>query len=274
MTPLIHPTAKTLLDTFQRELPQSLLLHGEPGVGLFTVASWVAGKDTSTTLHPKNAKGERDDAGGSIGVEAVRNLYESTRSKSTRRRVVIIDNAERMSHGAQNAFLKLLEEPNATTHFILTSHQPQQLLPTIRSRVQAVHVHPVTNEQTATLLKTLGVSDQTKRAQLQFVAAGLPAELTRLATDAEYFEKRAGIIADARDFLQGEAYQKLLVANKYKGDRTAALQLVRSCTGILRRSLSAKPQQGLVSQLDRLLATEERLLRNQNVALQLARCVL
>lgn len=274
MKPLLHPAAETLLAACQRELPQSLLLHGEPGIGLFTIASWLAGRNASAELHPTNAKGERDDTGGTIGVEAVRELYESTRSKNTRRQVVVIDNAERMSHGAQNAFLKLLEEPNAKTHFILTAHRPQELLPTIRSRVQAVYINPVTRGQTEALLKTLGITDPTKRAQLQFAAAGLPAELTRLATDTEYFAARAGIIADARDFLQGDTYKRLLIANKYKADRAAALRLVRGCMAILRRSLSAKPQQAHVGQLDKLLSTEERLLRNQNVALQLARCVL
>jgi len=62
-----------------------------------------------------------------------------------RRKVFVIGDAERMvpqasSPEAANAFLKLLEEPPASTTFILTSSEPSSLLPTIRSRVVAFRV--------------------------------------------------------------------------------------------------------------------------------------
>jgi DNA polymerase-3 subunit delta' len=62
-----------------------------------------------------------------------------------RRKVFVIGDAERMvpqasSPEAANAFLKLLEEPPASTTFILTSSEPTLLLPTIRSRVVAFRV--------------------------------------------------------------------------------------------------------------------------------------
>jgi DNA polymerase III subunit delta' len=53
-------------------------------------------------------------------------------------RVVIIDPAEDMNAAAANALLKNLEEPPARTIFILISHRSGRLLPTIRSRCQAV----------------------------------------------------------------------------------------------------------------------------------------
>ena len=62
-----------------------------------------------------------------------------------RRKIFVIGDAERMvpqasSPEAANAFLKLLEEPPASTTFILTSSEPSALLPTIRSRVVAFRV--------------------------------------------------------------------------------------------------------------------------------------
>jgi DNA polymerase III subunit delta' len=64
-------------------------------------------------------------------------------------KVFIIGDAERMvsqegADQAANAFLKLLEEPNANTHIILTSSEPGALLPTIRSRAVAVRVPRLT----------------------------------------------------------------------------------------------------------------------------------
>ena len=68
-----------------------------------------------------------------------------------RRKVLVVGDAHRMasqegSEQAANAFLKLLEEPPADTTIILTSSEPGALLPTIRSRVVAVRVGPVAEE--------------------------------------------------------------------------------------------------------------------------------
>ena len=52
------------------------------------------------------------------------------------RRIVLIEDADRMNETAQNKFLKTLEEPPSDTTFILISGQPRFLLPTIQSRCQ------------------------------------------------------------------------------------------------------------------------------------------
>ncbi|HWP02110.1 MAG TPA: hypothetical protein VNL96_01495 [Gemmatimonadaceae bacterium] len=62
-----------------------------------------------------------------------------------RRKVFLVGDAERMvqQEGAEyaaNAFLKLLEEPPPDTFILVTSSQPQALLPTIRSRLVALRV--------------------------------------------------------------------------------------------------------------------------------------
>lgn len=269
----IHPATKKTLERLADNLPQPLLLSGEKGVGLFTIASWLAGSNIADEIFPKDTKGQRDDHTGTISVDAVRHLYEQTRTKFTKRQVFIIDNADRMSHGAQNAFLKLLEEPNAHIHFLLTSHYPEKLLPTIRSRVQHTFIQPITAEQSATFIESLNINNPTKKAQLQFIATGFPAELARLSENEESFLKQAEIFGNARDFLQGNAYQKLLIIQKCKGDRSRAIQLLDSTVHILRRSISSHPQQSSISQLDQLLAVRERLSTNQNIALQLARLV-
>ncbi len=272
--PILHPATKRTIDSLVRALPQSLLLSGQAGVGLMTTATHIAGSSLAGRVSPEDAKGQPDSENGTISIEAVRGLYEQTRAKYTRRQTIIIDNAERMSRGAQNAFLKLLEEPNEHIYFILTSHQPGQLLPTIRSRVQHVAILPVTPEQTASFITSLSVDDKTKQAQLQFIASGLPAELVRLVGDDEHFAARAAVVGDARDFLQGDTYQKLLVIQKYKASRTGALQLIDSAMHLLRRTLSAQPQPALVTKLDHLLSAKERIAANQNITLQLAVFVL
>ena len=76
----------------------------------------------------------------SITVDQVRALsatFSKTPSLSARR-VVVIDAVDDMERSGANALLKNLEEPPAGTIFLLVSHAPGRLLPTIRSRCRTL----------------------------------------------------------------------------------------------------------------------------------------
>lgn len=269
---LIHQVSRKHLDAFSGNLPQSLLLHGKNGVGLGTIARFLAGKELAELLQPTDTKGNTD-SGGTISIEAIRRLYEQTKTKQTSKRVIIIDNAERMSKGAQAGFLKLLEEPNGATHFILTAHEPELLLSTIRSRVQEVAFLPLPAAESDAFIAAQ-VSDPQKCLQLAFIAGGLPAEITRLLADSSYFAQKAKIITDARTLLQADTYQKLRLVHSYRSSRDEALQLIDGATAIIKHTLAAKPQQTLVHQLSQLLEAKEQIASGFNIPLTLARIVL
>jgi DNA polymerase III subunit delta' len=274
MNSILHPLSENHIIKIINDLPQSLLLNGEKGVGLLTIAKEIAGKNTSSIIEPKNTKGEVDSENGTISIEVIRELYVQTRSKSTKKQIVIIDNAEQMSRGAQAAFLKLLEEPNAHTHFILTSHNPDLLVATIRSRLQRLYIQPLTKTQTEKYIHDLKIDDATKQKQLEFIAPGLPAELTRLALDTVYFAKQAEIMKDAREFISATTYQKLVLINKYSSNRPYTLQFLDSIILLARRVISTKPQSSLIIELERILEVKERIEANQNIRLQLGAVVL
>lgn len=271
----MHPTSDALLSKVTVHLPHALLLSADEGVGLGTIAREVASthsKHATIVLPEKDDKVDLEK--GSITVDSIRRLYSATRTKQTGSRIIVIDYAERMSHQAQNAFLKLLEEPAEGTSFILASHEPGKLLPTIRSRVQHVELRRITTEQSNTLLDSLAITDATKRSQLLFMASGLPAELIRLHQDEEYFAQRVAIMRDARTFLQGTSYDKLLVAQAHKDDRPKTLLMLKDCTKIIEHSLKVQPQAKLIKQLDRLSTTYDILEANGNIRLQLLMLVL
>lgn len=69
-------------------------------------------------------------------------------------RVVIVDSIDDANNNAANALLKLLEEPPAQTLFLLVSHAPTRLLPTIRSRCQALRCEPLGQEDLGLVLQT------------------------------------------------------------------------------------------------------------------------
>jgi DNA polymerase III subunit delta' len=272
--PIFHPTSELTLTLMMKNLPQSLLITGLVGVGLGTIANYIAleiGDVTFTVLPEKDEKVDLEK--GVISVDSIRRLYMQTRSVQIGKLVIVIDYAERMGHQAQNAFLKLLEEPGKGIYFILATHTPSKLLPTITSRVQAFGVRPITHQQSEGILDELGIKAVQKRSQLLFMADGLPAELTRLAGDETYFESRAGIVRDARDLLQAPTYKKLVIAQGYKDNREGVLMLLTDASNILRRSISEKPSDNLIKQIDGLLYAYKQIQANGNIRLCLARLV-
>lgn len=79
----------------------------------------------------KNASGKPIN---NITVEQIREVIDKTSTKSTSSRFFIFKNAEKMQIQAENASLKLFEEPKVNYHFILFTTSKEALLPTIRSR--------------------------------------------------------------------------------------------------------------------------------------------
>ncbi|MCB1384232.1 MAG: DNA polymerase III subunit delta' [Notoacmeibacter sp.] len=71
-------------------------------------------------------------------------------------RIVIIDSADDMNTNAANALLKSLEEPPRATLFILISHSPGRLLPTIRSRCQVHRFSPLGSDVLEQVLASIG----------------------------------------------------------------------------------------------------------------------
>lgn len=274
MSLAIHPLTEKFTKAFLQNPPHALLITGPYGIGASTLAAHIAKQLSRTTLVVLPEKNDVIDLDkGTITVELVRRLYEQTRTRSDNR-VVLIDYAERMAPTAQNAFLKLLEEPTPGTMFILVSHEPSKLLATIRSRTQHLEMHAITNDQSQQLLDSLGVIDPKKRIQLLYMANGLPAELTKLAADQTYFEQGAEIVRDAKAILQSDPYNKLLIAHKYKDDRPAALKLLEVTMNMLRQTLPGESPAINSKRLETLLEIYEKISSNGNIRLQIARAVL
>jgi DNA polymerase-3 subunit delta' len=141
-------------------LPPSLVFAGPPEAGTREIA--IATAQAINCLSPKGEEESRDACGvcaactriargshpdvllvepgenGSIKIDQVREVIERAgyRPFEGRRRVVIIDEADAMQAPAQNALLKVLEEPPPSTAFILVTGRPDMLLPTVQSRCQ------------------------------------------------------------------------------------------------------------------------------------------
>jgi DNA polymerase-3 subunit delta' len=105
---------------------------------------------------PKDAAKPDEALARSITIAQVRSLQPlfATKPSLSSRRVVVIDSIDDLERGGANALLKNLEEPPAGTIFLLVSHAPGQLLPTIRSRCRLLRFEPLPAEQVAAILRS------------------------------------------------------------------------------------------------------------------------
>jgi len=105
---------------------------------------------------PKDADKPEAGLARSIPIAQVRSLIGSfsTKPSLSTRRVVVIDAIDEVERpGAANALLKVLEEPPQGTIFLLVSHAPGRLLPTIRSRCRLLRFEALPATDVATVLR-------------------------------------------------------------------------------------------------------------------------
>jgi DNA polymerase III subunit delta' len=123
-----------------------------------------------------------------ITIEQIRELSEhaSYAPREGRRRVFVIDPADRMNLPAQNALLKTLEEPPGSAVLILVASRPHVLLPTVRSRCFAVRFAAMHTADLAAALEERG----TPRAEA-LVRAALSDGRPRLAATLDVEARRA-----------------------------------------------------------------------------------
>ncbi len=262
---LLAPSDRTLLDGYVKQPSHALLLGGGEGSGLATIAMSLA---LELVEKPSAIEHINPDEKGTISIETVRSLYNDTRSIHKHAHVIVVDDVDGMSREAQNAFLKLLEEPTVNTYFILTSHQPQLLLPTISSRAQHVGLHLVSHANCLKLLSTLGVHDEITQQRMMFIAEGLPAELTRLAADKVYFEEQSEYVRAARALMSAPLYERIVLLNAYN-DRTKAVMLMRVLSRVITFMLARNSDDKLLKAAEVTEQTAVRLAANGHVKTQL-----
>ena len=155
-------------------VPQALLFSEPEGVGKATLAKAFAKAILQSTKqdHPDLSILTPEGKSLTHPIENIRTLiddlalppYEATR------KIVLIEDAERMLPYAANALLKILEEPPVYGHLILTSSHPDKLLPTILSRCTEIPFQPLSKADILTYLSSH--SNRTDLDQLATLSQG------------------------------------------------------------------------------------------------------
>lgn len=160
-----------------------------------------------------------------ILVKAVRDLERESNFRPVEgaARVFIIEQAECLNppaankDSAANALLKTLEEPSPTTHIILITSRPSGLLPTIRSRCQAVRFAPLAAEELETFLVKQGKRAGVEAQLAAQLASGRPGVALGLNLDT-YRARREAMLGVVEALASGGDRVRLLRAAEELGD--------------------------------------------------------
>ena len=172
------------------------MFAGPDRVGKFLVAKEFADSLTGdSSTDTRLLEPESEETGGvikekMIPVESIRDLraFLSSYPSRGRFRVGIVRDAHRLTEGAQNALLKMLEEPVDTALVVLITHEPGRILGTVQSRCHRVSFEPVSEE-----LITLGMRElfpDGTAVEPFFFSLGRPGLPLSAAADPKSFEKK------------------------------------------------------------------------------------
>jgi len=136
----------------EEELPQAILLHGDTGCGKTTLARIVAKKFKIDALDIMEI-----DSANFRGIDTVRDIGKKIKFQpiNSDARMWIIDEVQKMTSDAQNAFLKILEEPVKNRFFMLCTTDPQKLIAPLQGRCIKLKVNPLSDSQMIELLSTI-----------------------------------------------------------------------------------------------------------------------
>jgi DNA polymerase-3 subunit delta' len=276
---ILHPETARQLESFIARPSHALLLSGPRGAGkrslVMVLAAELLGIHSNITEHPYvHIISEPDSK--SIGIEAIRKLehFLSLKVPGENRtdRVVLIENSDKLTHEAQNALLKTLEEPPKGTVLLLTADSILSLLPTVRSRSQHIPVLTPSKEQ---LQKHISQYPNVEFNLAYSISGGLPGLMFELLADKDHPLRLAA--KHAREILGKSVYERLLEVDSLAKDQVAArnlLFILQQMASIQLRALAGVPATRWQAVLAASYEAEASLLQNAQAKLVMTNLML
>lgn len=234
---------------------QSYLFSGPESVGKFTLAKNFAKcliNSTGTTLLYSNVadadfdskkiildliiiEPEREEKKGitkekDIKIENVRDAQKELTlfPYQGKYKVLIINNAHRMTEEAQNALLKILEEPNTTSVIILVTSEENKILSTLKSRCQKIRFNCVSAEEIKKFLAKEKIS-----AEVISLSFGKPGLALIMEENEEELDFRRQSLGDLKEIQKAGINQRLKMAEELARNVPRAVQELEFWTQIL-----------------------------------------
>lgn len=223
---------------FAARIARFLVTHGGAGSGqgiaLDDPGDGAADRLVAAGNHPeiirmaRQQKDKAKDLARNITVDQVRQMIRQLHLSLAMGdwRVVIVDAVDDLETDGANALLKTLEEPPAKTLFLLVSHSPGRLLPTIRSRCRTLRFQPVERDaMTAWLHDYRPMLDMAAVRAIVAASGGVPGKALALVdSDVASMERKLLAIATTGD--HGNRLREALAREVGGASNRARLELV------------------------------------------------
>lgn len=240
---VIHPASQSALEHFQSAPSHAIMLAGSQGLGKTHIAATIAAHLLATdraalTNHAyyREVMPVRD----TITIEQIRELIGFFRlvvpGTGAIKRIAVVQDADKLGLEAQNALLKLLEEPPEGSVLVLTSSRMQSLLPTIRSRVQIISVQPPSEKALVSHFESQG--HQTADIQHALLRAGGNIAEASLLLEGST-EETDNSLQLVKQALGGNSYARLLMVDGLTKHKEQATRFVDTLLQVATVSLEA-----------------------------------
>ncbi len=208
------------------KLCQTYIIHAPEGMGKKTIFKYIASlilceefsscgkcpscKSLETMSHPDLVELKRDSDKASIGVENVRDIKSEvyTRPVMSNYKVVAVHEAHLATVAAQNAMLKMIEEPPEKVVFFLLCDTLSPILATVLSRAVVIELKPLCEND---MKKIFSHSAESFEISL---AGGNPGKLIKLKEDLGYAALRDEVIDAFSSLTSEDSYAPYLAAEK------------------------------------------------------------
>lgn len=256
------------------------LFHGPEKVGKFSVALEFCQKLTGEAgqINPDIiiVKPEIEEKKGiikqkDITVEKIKDLGRQIALSSYfgKYKTVIIDEADRLNRSAQNALLKILEEPPEKAILILVAKNKEKLLPTIISRCQRVRFNLVGNNDAEKMIP----AGAKNKEELLFWFMGRPGMMQEFLSDPAKLKAFKESESELRKIFSQNASDKFALAQELAKDEGQLLEKLNLWIFLLRSWLlsgeNSISKEKIISLLDKIFAAMDTL-RETNSSTKLA----
>jgi len=245
--PILHHTTATLIKEVISSPPNSLGLVGPSGIGRKTLAQWIIRNivgDPNLILEENQycmLIGTENKI--SIKIEQIKSINEfvklKTTGKNSLRRFVVIEDADLLTQDAQNALLRLLEEPPLDTMIILLIQNLQEILPTILSRLQTISVKKPSKDQ----IKAGFDINPKDFDRIYALADGLPGLLQSISDDPDNHSLVTSF-ARVRELLSKTTFERLVTINELSSDKKTTKDLLDVLTRLSKISIDSAAKKG------------------------------
>lgn len=268
---LVESTTRVQLESIATNPAHAVLLGGEAHIGKHLIARAIAaellGVPTEFLDKTSNFR-EIQTVKGVLPIESIRNAVSFfslvVPGRRVVKRVLLIPDAETMTLAAQNALLKVLEEPPVDSVILMTSSHVDRLLPTIRSRCQLCRIKKPSETEANRFLRRQYDETRLKNA---LVVSGGAVGAAKNVLDAGADDAKE--LTAAKAFLGQTLFEQLISIDAYAKNREDASRFVSLLLIIAEKGVlhSRSPQWQNI--FEAALVADAALKKNANIKLVL-----